>query len=95
MRPYRARAEFRRRDLTAGWVLSGVFIDHVFFPARFGVERLRGRLAGPGLAGWTDLPEPILAPDAQTAAEIALDVARQRWPKRDCDRIPFATGRAG
>ena len=95
MRQYRARVEFRRPHLTAGWVLAGVFIDHVFFPARFGVERLRGRLAGPGLAGWTDLPEPILAADATSAAAIALDVARQRWPKRDRDRIPFATGRAG
>ena len=39
-------------------------------------------------------PEPILALDIETAAEIAIDVARQRWPKRDRDRIPFATGRA-
>jgi hypothetical protein len=94
MRRFHARAEFRRRDLSSGWVLSGVFIDHVFYPARFGVERLRGRLAGPGLAGWIDLPEPILAADVEAAAAIALDVARQRWPKRDQDRVPFATGRA-
>lgn len=94
MRQYRARVEFRRRDLNAGWVLAGVFIDHRFWPARFGVERLRGRLAGPGLAGWTDLPEPIVAPDIETAAEVALDVARHRWPGRDRDTIPFGTGRA-
>ena len=95
MRGFTARAEFRRRDLGAGWVLAGVFIDHQWFPAQFGVERLRGRLAGPGLAGWTDLPEAILAPDIESAAGIALDVARQRWPRRDRDRIPFAAGSAG
>ena len=92
MRQYTARAEFRRRDIGARWVLAGVFVAYTFYPARPGVERLRGRLAGPGLAGWCDLPTSILANDAESAAGIALAVARARWPDRDRPEVPFAAG---
>jgi hypothetical protein len=95
---YHARAEFRRKDQGAGWVLAGVVIDHVFYPALPGVELIRRRLREPGLQGWSDLPAEVIAADKEQAAEVALDVARSHWPDRVGKRIPFAdgaTGRAG
>ena len=86
---YRARAEFRRKDLGSPWVLAGVVIDHEFWPAADGVERIRRRLREPGLQGWSDLPSEVLAPDVQTAADVALEVARANWPERVRVDIPW------
>jgi len=86
---YHARAEFRRKDLGSPWVLAGVVIDHEFWPAVNGVERIRRRLREPGLQGWSDLPSEVLAPDIETAAQVALDVARTHWPKRARANIPW------
>jgi hypothetical protein len=89
MNRYRARAEFRRRDAGSPWVLAGVVVDHRFWPARPGVEPVRRRLPNGGLLGWVELDSPILAPDVDQAAEIALATARAAWPSRDRPGIPF------
>lgn len=89
---YHARAEFRRRTGDSPWVLAGVTLDGVFWPAVEGVEPVHSRLPEPGLVGWADLPTPILAGDAVSAASIALDVARAAWPGRVNPRVPYAAG---
>jgi hypothetical protein len=81
VRRFEARAEFRRADPLASWSLAGVVIDHRFWPAQPGLEAFRGRRREPGLLAWADLPTPIVAADEDTAAAIALDVARRTWPK--------------
>jgi hypothetical protein len=91
---YAARAEFRRRDRGARWVLAGVRIDGVFHPAADGIEPIRGRLPDSGLLAWADIPTAILAPDAATAATVALQVAAQTWPAESRGRAPFASGTA-
>jgi hypothetical protein len=83
MRRFEARAEFRRASGSSRWMLAGVVIDHRFWPARPGMEPVRGRLPGPGLLAWADMPVPIVAIDETSAADIALDVARATWPKSD------------
>jgi len=90
--PFHVRAEFRRHDRAAPWVLAGVVVDGGFHPVRPGVERLRMRLPEPGLVGWSDLPTAIVAADPATAAAAALDVARAAWPGRVRDLVPFASG---
>jgi hypothetical protein len=92
---YHARAEFRRKDQGARWVLAGVVIDHVFYPALPGVERIRRRLREPGLQGWSDLPTEVIAADKEQAADVALEVARSHWPDRVGTKIPFADGTTG
>jgi hypothetical protein len=89
---YRGRAEFRRADRGSPWVLAGVVIDHRLWPARDGVEPIRGRLPDAGLVGWADVA-PVIAPDAPTAAATSLDVARATWPDRARGRVPWASGR--
>ncbi|HEV8488407.1 MAG TPA: hypothetical protein VGQ58_01325 [Candidatus Limnocylindrales bacterium] len=89
---YSARAEFRRLDRDSSWVLAGVVIGHRFWPSEPGVERVRGRLVAAGLLGWTDLPTPIVARDADAAAEAALELARAGWPDRRRARVPHASG---
>ncbi|HEY7591249.1 MAG TPA: hypothetical protein VH723_09660 [Candidatus Limnocylindrales bacterium] len=89
---YQARAEFRRLDRDRPWVLAGVVIQQRFWPVAPGVERVRGRLVANGLLGWIDLPTPILAPDIDTAAATALEMARAEWPKRVRTRVPHASG---
>ena len=84
-----------RPDQGARWVLAGVVIDHVFYPALPGVERIRRRLREPGLQGWSDLPTEVIAVDEEQAAEVALDVARSHWPDRVGTKIPFADGTTG
>jgi hypothetical protein len=91
-RPYRARAEMRRRDRGSPWVLAGIVIDGTFWSAREGVEPIRGRLPEAGLVGWSDLHSPIIAADAEAAARVALEVARSSWPDADRGRVPWATG---
>jgi hypothetical protein len=91
---YAARAEFRRRDRGARWVLAGIRIDGVFHPAADGIEPIRGRLPDTGLLAWADLPTAILAPDEATAASVALDVAAHTWPAESRGRAPFASGTA-
>jgi hypothetical protein len=81
VRRFHARVEFRRDDPAAAWVLAGVVIGGRFWPARDGVEPIRGRLRATGLVGWADLPTPIVAPDEAGAAEVALEAARARWPR--------------
>jgi hypothetical protein len=92
---YHARAEFRRTSVTGSWILAGVVVDHVFYPAQPGVERIRRRLREPGLQGWSDLPAEVIAADEAQAAEVALEVARAHWPKRVRADIPFADGNSG
>jgi hypothetical protein len=92
MRVFHARAEFRRRGPTAPWVLAGVVIDHRLWPARAGVEPIRSRLPEAGLVGWREIDSPIVADDADSAAGIALGVARSRWPGADRDPVPWSSG---
>ena len=87
---FHARAEFRRADRAADWVLAGVWVEHVrFVPARPGVEPVIRRLPEGGLLGWAELPT-ILAPDERSAGDIALDVARSTWPDRSRRSVPYA-----
>ena len=79
---FRARVEFRREDPTAPWRIAGVLIGGRFWPARDGIEPIRGRLPAAGLVGWADLPTPIVAGDEAGAADVALEAARSRWPSR-------------
>lgn len=90
MQRFRVRAEFRRLDAGSPWVLAGVIVRHGFWPAEPGVEEVRRRLPAPGLVGWADLPSPVLAPDAETAAGIGLAAARAAWPERVRRRVPHA-----
>jgi hypothetical protein len=85
---YRARAEFRRGRLGSPWVLAGVRLQHRFWPARPGVEPVDRRLRNTGPLGWTDLPSPIVAPDVEAAATVALATARAAWPARDRPDVP-------
>jgi hypothetical protein len=88
MSRHRARAEFRRRERGAPWVIAGVWVDGlVFVPAAPGVEPVRWRLPEAGLVGWADLP-PIVAVDQARAAEAALESARGIWPERDRGEVP-------
>jgi hypothetical protein len=89
---FHGRAEFRRRDRRAPWVLAGVIVDDVFRPAVDGVEALRQRLPEAGLVGWAELPTPIVAADDVAAAAIALEVARAAWPERVRAVVPWAAG---
>jgi hypothetical protein len=91
-RAWTARAEFRRRDRNATWILAGVLVGGEFWPARAGVERVRQRLPDAGLLGWADLPNPIIAPDAGSAAAAALEIAAARWPSRVGRPVPWASG---
>jgi len=75
-------------------VLAGVRIDGVFHPAADGIEPIRGRLPDSGLLAWADIPTAILAPDAATAASVALEVAARTWPAESRGRAPFASGTA-
>ena len=93
-RTYAARAEFRRRDRAAPWVIAGVVVDGRFWPANDGVEPVRGRLPDAGLLGWSELPGPVVATDAATAARVALQLARAAWPARAGRRVPWASGMA-
>ena len=94
MRRYRARAEFRRSTRDSRWVLAGVSIGGRFGPAEEGIEQIRARLPEPGLVGWHDLPEPILAASVDEALAIALEVARGRWPRLAGGPVPFPSGTA-
>jgi hypothetical protein len=88
---YEARAEFRRVSRAAPWVLAGVWVDHVAFqPANPAVEPISRRLPDTGLLGWIDLPT-IIAPSVEAAGQAALAVARQAWPERVHDDVPFAS----
>jgi hypothetical protein len=89
---YHARAEFRRRDRAAPWVLAGVVIDDELWPARDGVEPVRSRLPEAGLVGWSEIESPIIAGDASSAAAVALEVARDSWPDADRSLVPWAAG---
>jgi hypothetical protein len=89
---FHARAEFRRRDRRAPWVLAGVIVDGVFHPALDGVEPLRQRLPEAGLVGWAELSVPVIAVDEAAAAGIALEVARAAWPARVRSRVPWSSG---
>lgn len=89
---YHVRAEFRRLDRTSRWVLAGVTVDGAFWPAVEGVEPVRARLPGPGLVGWQDVPTPVVAPDAASAATIGLQVVRAHWPDRVRRHVPYASG---
>ena len=88
MRRYQARAEFRRLDRGAGWVFAGVWVAHRFYPAQPGVDPVRRRLPSVGLLGWIDLP-PIIATSAQEAGAIALEMAREAWPKASKSSVPY------
>ena len=91
MEHHRARAEFRRANRDAPWVLAGVWIDHVAFqPAVAGVEPISGRLPETGLLGWFDLPT-VIAPDARAAGDAALQAARDSFPATVRRTVPFAT----
>jgi hypothetical protein len=87
---YLARAEFRRRHRNAPWVLAGVLVEGVFWPAQPGVEPIRRRLPETGLLGWADLPAPIIAGDTSTAAAVALQIAVAAWPSRARRAVPWA-----
>jgi hypothetical protein len=91
-RAWTARAEFRRRDRRSEWALAGVRLDDRFWPAVPGVEPVRQRLPDTGLLGWAELPSPVIAPTAEEAAAVALDVARAAWPGRVTDLVPFSSG---
>jgi hypothetical protein len=90
---YVARAEFRREDRSAPWVLAGVVIAHRFWGADIGVEPISRRLPVTGLVAWTTIPTPIVAADEAVAADAALSVARATWPARDRRPVPFASNR--
>ncbi len=92
MQRYAARAEFRRLNRDAPWVIAGVWVRTRFFPAVPGVEPVRARLPDAGLVGWTALPSPVLAPGIVEAGSAALEVARAMWPKRDRRSIPYPHG---
>ena len=77
---YTARAEFSRTESSAGWRLTGVWIAGRFFPAPGAPERQRRR-PHPDV-GWTALPTPIVGPDIDAAAAIALEIAQSAWPER-------------
>jgi hypothetical protein len=77
---YTARAEFTRADASSPWRLVGVWIAGRFFAAPGAPERPRRR-PHPDV-GWTELPTPIVGPDVDAAAAIALDVAQTTWPER-------------
>ena len=49
----------------------------------------RRRLREPGLQGWSDLPSEVLAPDVQTAADVALEVARAELAQARPGRHPW------
>jgi hypothetical protein len=85
---YLARAGFRRRRVGSRWVLAGVILQDRFWPARPDVEPVGRRLPSTGLLGWGDLSSPIVAPDVEAAATIALATARAAWPARDRADIP-------
>ena len=87
MRKYEARAEFRRLHGSAPWVLAGAWIGNQFYPAQPGVDPVRRRLPAPGLVAWVDLPAVIAASRAE-AAERALQVAREGWPKAAKPTVP-------
>jgi hypothetical protein len=88
-RRFGPRAEFRRKDRAAPWILAGVWIRDEFYPAAPGVEPVRGRLPGPGLVGWVDLGL-VLARSPEQAAEISLQLAAGRWPGSHRDTVPHA-----
>jgi hypothetical protein len=88
---HQARAEFRRATRSDPWVLAGVWVEHVVFqPASPGVEPITQRLPDTGLLGWADLPT-VIAPTLAAAAQAGLVIARQAWPERVSDEVPFAT----
>jgi len=89
---HRARAEFRRLTRDSGWVLAGISIGGRFRPVHEGIEPIRGRLPEAGLLAWRDLPAPIVARDPESAAAIALDVARATWPEQVREPVPFSGG---
>ena len=89
MERHQARAEFRRESRDSPWILAGVWVDHVAFQGISpGVEPLTGRLPGTGLLAWFDLPT-VIAPDARSAGEAALQIARQAFPRMVRARVPF------
>ena len=73
-------------------MLAGVVIDGELWPVDDGIERIRWRLPETGLVGWSDLDSPIVAADAASAARVAIDVARARWPDADRERVPWSSG---
>ncbi|MFL5755991.1 MAG: hypothetical protein ACJ77N_06790 [Chloroflexota bacterium] len=80
---YTARAEFSREERSAEWRLTGVWLAGQFWPAPDAANspgRRRGR-PHPEV-GWTPLPTPIVGPDVETAASIALEIAVTTWPDR-------------
>jgi hypothetical protein len=88
---HEARAEFRRASRHDPWILAGVWVDHVVFqPACPGVEPITRRLPDAGLLGWADLPT-VIAPTIEAAGQAGLAVARQAWPDRAREEIPFAS----
>jgi hypothetical protein len=87
-RRYDPRAEFRRADREADWVLAGVWISDVFYPAVPGVEPVRRRLPAPGLVGWVDL-DTVLAASADEAAARSLELAAGRWPRARRSTVPY------
>ena len=88
VRKFHARAEFRRQDRSASWILAGVWIAHRFYPAQPGVDPVRRRLPSTGLVGWTELPA-IIAATSEEAATIALGMARETWPKAAKETVPY------
>ena len=88
---FEGRAEFRRRDRDAPWVLAGVWVEERFAPADEGVDPMRARLPQPGLVGWIDLP-PFLAPDVGEAGRVGLQLARDTWPRANRSPVPWASG---
>jgi hypothetical protein len=89
---FHARAEFRRRDRSARWVLAGVVIDGDLWPVDDDVRPIRGRLPESGLVGWADLSSPIIAGEVASAAAVAIEVARSSWPDADRREVPWASG---
>ena len=75
MPAYAARAEFRRAERGAPWVLAGVVIDHRLWPARDGVDPIHGRLPDAGLVGWADVGT-VIAPDAP--AELVKSLSNEQ-----------------
>jgi hypothetical protein len=88
-RAFAVRAEFRRGRAGAPWVLAGVIVDGTFWPAQAGIERVRRRPPGHGLLGWADVPAPVIAPDREAAAEVALAVCAAVWPDRTRRPVPW------
>jgi hypothetical protein len=86
-RRFEPRAEFRRANREAEWVLAGIWLSDVFYPAAPGVEPVRRRMP-PGVLGWVQL-DTVIAQSAEEAARRSLELAASRWPRSNRSSVPY------